>query len=149
MEQDEAAIRRVIEGVIAGWNRGSGSEFASGFATDADYVIVDGGYINGRETIAIGHQHLFDHVYKGSHNEATVEAIRFLQPNVATCRARMHLQFSPAPGVNEVANARALFVLSKTDAVWEIVTFQNTAIVPRGGDFAGAHEAAGTKHSAA
>ena len=36
------------------------------FAEDADYVIINGMRIKGREAIDSGHQQIFDTIYKGS-----------------------------------------------------------------------------------
>ncbi len=59
---DELAIHQAIAAVEAGWNAGDGRRFAAPFAEDADYVIVDGRYINGQQVIAQGHQGLFDSI---------------------------------------------------------------------------------------
>ena len=129
---DEAAIRAVVQSVENAWNAGDGDAFAAPFAEDADYVIVDGRYVKGRETIAAGHRRLFDTVYKGSNNTFTIEGIRFVRPDVALARVRAHLKLPPGyPGPQE-AQARSTWVLAREDGQWQVVSFQNTPVVERG-----------------
>lgn len=49
--QDEAAIRAAVKSVEDAWNAHDGKAFAAPFAPDADYVVVNGTYIKGREVI--------------------------------------------------------------------------------------------------
>jgi uncharacterized protein (TIGR02246 family) len=119
----------------AGWNAGDGDAFAAPFATDADYVIVDGAHITGRAVIAAGHRHLFATVYRDSRNQGTVEAIRFLRPDVALLRVRWHLRFT-TPGGPQEAESRCQVVATREAAGWQLAVFQNTPVVIRGGDFA-------------
>ena len=98
---DEAAIRALVGQLEAGWNAGDGDAFAAPFAADADYVVVDGAYIRGRPVIAAGHRHLLSTVYRGSENRGTVEAIRFLHPDVAVARVRWRLRFDDGAGPQE------------------------------------------------
>lgn len=122
---DEAAIRALVQSVQDAWNTGSGEGFAAPFAEDADYVIVDGRYIQGRAVIAAGHQHLFEGVYQGSHNTFTVESIRFLRPDVALARVLAHLQ----AGIGE-GEARNTWVLTKEGGTWQVAAFHNTPVAP-------------------
>src|SRR5450759_5517918 len=80
---DEKALSVLFQQMMDGWNQGDGQVFAAPFTEDADYVIIDGMHIKGRETIAFGHQHIFDTVYKGSKMEGQVKDIRFLSPDIA------------------------------------------------------------------
>ena len=54
-KSDEAAIRKVVQQVQDGWNAKSGEAFAAPFAADADYVVVNGMKIKGRDLIEKGH----------------------------------------------------------------------------------------------
>jgi uncharacterized protein (TIGR02246 family) len=122
---DEAVIRAIVQSVEDAWNTGSGDGFAAPFAEDADYIIVDGRYIQGRAVIAAGHQGLFESVYRGSHNTFTVESIRFLRPDVALARVVAHLK----AGIGE-GEARNTWVLTKEGGTWQVVSFQNTPVAP-------------------
>ena len=80
---DEAAIRENVRQMEAGWNAKSGAQFAKPFAEDADYVVINGSYIKGREVIAEGHQRIFDTFYKESVLSLSVKQVRMLRPDVA------------------------------------------------------------------
>jgi uncharacterized protein (TIGR02246 family) len=114
----------------AGWNAGDGDAFAAPFAADADYVVVDGAYISGRSVIAAGHRHILATVYRGSANCGTVEAIRFLRPDVAVARVRWRLRFDDGSGPQE-AESRCQVVATREPGGWGLAVFQNTPVVAR------------------
>ena len=122
------AIREVVAAVEAGWNAGDGSRFAAPFAEDADYVIVDGRYINGRQTIAQGHQQIFDTVYRDTHNVATVQGIRFHGTDVAIVHVGWQLTFRQDQAVHK---SMCTMMMAKSSDAWSIIAFQNTPVVSR------------------
>jgi uncharacterized protein (TIGR02246 family) len=125
---DELAIREVIAAVESGWNAGDGDRFAASFAEDADYVIVDGRYIKGRQVIAQGHQGLFDSIYRDSHNVATVRGIRFISDDVAVAHVEWRLTFQQDEAVRK-GQAITTMVMLRTNGMWRITAFQNTPVV--------------------
>jgi uncharacterized protein (TIGR02246 family) len=125
---EELAIREVVAAVEAGWNAGDGSRFAAPFAEDADYVIVDGRYINGRQTIAQGHQQIFDTVYRDTHNVATVQGIRFHGTDVAIVHVGWQLTFRQDQAVHK---SMSTLMMAKSSDAWSIIAFQNTPVVSR------------------
>lgn len=124
---DKAAIHAVIKAVEAGWNAGSGDAFAAPFAEDADYVVVDGQYAKGRAMIAAGHRYIFDTVYHGSHNQATIRSVRWLREDVAVAHVQWQLHFGQGDTAQE-AGATNTMVLTKDDGAWRIAAFHNTPI---------------------
>ena len=124
----EAAIRGLVDHVEEGWNRGDGAAFAAPFADDADYVVIDGRHVKSRQAIADGHQQIFDTIYKGSHNTATVRSIRFLREDVAIAHITWHLVV-PQGGTIREGRAFNTMVLARDDDRWRISAFQNTPIV--------------------
>ncbi|MDQ2986603.1 MAG: SgcJ/EcaC family oxidoreductase [Armatimonadota bacterium] len=80
---DEAPIRSIAKTLEDGWNAGDSAKFASPFASDADYVIVNGQHIRTRAVTDFGHKQIFGTIYKGSKNGSTVKQIRFLRAEVA------------------------------------------------------------------
>jgi uncharacterized protein (TIGR02246 family) len=50
----------------------SGEAFAAPFAADADYVVVNGMKLKGRDLIEKGHMSIFLTIYKDSHNVVCV-----------------------------------------------------------------------------
>jgi uncharacterized protein (TIGR02246 family) len=127
---DEAAIRRVVQNVQDGWNAHDGKAFASSFATDADYVVVNGMRAKGREEIEKGHTAIFSTVYKDSKNVATVQSIRFLRPDVAVVHVEWNLEFRMG-GEMKKGHAMSTMVMTKDGGKWGIAAFQNTPIQPQ------------------
>jgi uncharacterized protein (TIGR02246 family) len=126
---DEAAIRANVRQMEDGWNAKSGERFAKPFAADADYVIINGGYIKGREEIAKGHQQIFDTIYRESTLGLSVKQVRMLRPDVAV----VHVTGSnrtTRDGETRVGEAFMTLVLPKEGGDWKIAAFQNTPIAP-------------------
>ena len=126
---DEAAIRRVVQKVEDGWNAHDGKAFAAPFATNADYVIVNGMKIAGRETIEKGHAQIFSTIYKDSNNKATIKSVRFLRPDVAVAHVEWNLEFRVG-GETKKAHAMNSMILTKEGGEWSIAAFHNTPIQP-------------------
>jgi uncharacterized protein (TIGR02246 family) len=130
-KSDEAAIRKVVQQVQDGWNAKSGEAFAAPFAADADYVVVNGLKLKGRDLIAKGHMSIFLTIYKDSHNVATVQSIRFLRPDVAVVHVEWNLEFR-LNEKTEKGHAINTMVMTKDGGKWRIAAFQNTSIQPPG-----------------
>ena len=126
---DEAALRQVVQQVQDGWNAHDGKAFASPFASDADYVVVNGMKVKGREAIEKGHTAIFSSIYKDSHNVATVKGIRFLRPDVAVVHVEWNLEVSKG---GEKAQAINTMVMTKEGGKWSIAAFHNTPIRAEG-----------------
>lgn len=127
--KDEAAIRQIVQQIQDGWNAHDGKAFAAPFAADADYVVVSGMKIKGREVIEKGHVSIFTTIYKESHNVATIKGIRFLRPDVAVVHVEWNLEVRPG---GEKARAMNSMVLTKDGGKWSIVAFHNTPIQSEG-----------------
>ena len=126
---DEAAMRESVKQMETGWNTKSGALFAKPFAEDADYVIINGVHIKGREAIQTGHQRIFDTIYKDTNISLTVKQIRFLRPDVAVVHVTGHRDAT----ANELKQDVILtLVMTKDQHGWSIAAFQNTAVAPRG-----------------
>jgi len=128
---DEAAIRHVVQQVQNGWNAHDGKAFAAPFASDADYVVVDGMHIKGREAIEKGHTAIFTTIYKDSHNVGTVKSVRFLRPDVAVVHTEWNLEFRIG-GETKKGHAMNTMVMTKEGSKWGIAAFQNTPVQEQG-----------------
>lgn len=126
---DEAAIRRVVKQVEDAWNAHDGKAFAAPFAMDADYVVVNGMRVKGREEIEKGHTGIFTTIYKDSRNAATIKSVRYLRPDVAVAHVEWNLEFK-MNGETKKAHAMNTMVLTKEGGQWSIAAFQNTPIQP-------------------
>jgi uncharacterized protein (TIGR02246 family) len=130
--QDEAAARAVVRSLEDGWNAHDGKAFAAPFAADADYVVVNGSYLKGRDAIEQGHTQIFATFYRESRNAATVRGVRFLRPDVAVAHVEWNLEFK-AGGETRKARAMNTIVLTKEAGKWSIAAFHNTPVQPQGG----------------
>jgi uncharacterized protein (TIGR02246 family) len=128
---DEAAVRRIVRQVQDAWNAHDGKAFAAPFATDADYVVVNGMYAKGRDEIERGHTGIFTTIYKDSRNVATIKSVRFLRPDVAVAHVEWNLEFK-MNGETQKGHAINTMVMTKDGGKWNIAAFQNTPIQPPG-----------------
>ncbi len=126
---DEAAVRAIAKQVQDGWNAHDGKAFAAPFAPDADYVVVNGMYTKGRESIEKGHIGIFTSIYKDSRNIGTVKSVRFLRPDVAVVHVEWALEFTIG-GKQQKANALNTMIMTKDNGKWSIAAFHNTPIQP-------------------
>jgi uncharacterized protein (TIGR02246 family) len=127
---DEAAIRQIVKQVEDAWNAHDGKAFAAPFAADADYVVVNGMFIKGKEAIEQGHIGIFTTIYKDSRNVATVKGVRFLRPDVAVAHVEWNLEFKVG-GETKKAQGINTMVMTKEGGKWSIAAFQNTPIEPQ------------------
>jgi uncharacterized protein (TIGR02246 family) len=119
----DAAIRENVRQMEAGWNAKSGALFAKPFAEDADYVVINGMHIQGREAIEKGHQQIFDTFHKNTTLNLSVKQTRYLRADVVI----VHVNGSAKSPQGE-GEAVITLVMSKAKDGWEIVAFQNTPV---------------------
>lgn len=124
---DERAVRESVRQVEAGWNTKSGAAFAKPFAEDADYVVINGMQLKGREAIGKGHQQIFDTIYKDSSLALTLKQVRLLRPDVAVAHVSAHLKARLGEQTQE-HDAIITLVLTKDKGEWHIAAFQNTGV---------------------
>ena len=126
-DADEAAIRENVRQMEAGWNAKSGAQFARPFAADADYVVINGMYIKGREAIERGHQQIFDTFYRESTLSLSVKQVRVLRPGVAVVHVT-GTNKTPRGAESDVVEAIMTLLMTKESGAWKIVAFQNTEV---------------------
>lgn len=124
---DETAIKQLVQQLQDGWNAHDGKAFAAAFAADADYVVVNGTKVKGREEIEKGHAGIFATIYKDSHNVGSVKSIRFLRSDVAIVHVEWNLEHSIGGGRSK-ARAMNSLVVTKDNGKWSIAAFHNTPI---------------------
>jgi uncharacterized protein (TIGR02246 family) len=127
--KDEIAVREIVKQVEDGWNARDGKAFAAPFAADADYVVVNGMNVKGREAIEKGHIGIFTTIYKDSRNAATIKSVRFLRPDVAVVHVEWNLEFRVG-GETQKGHAMNTMIMTKDGGKWSIDAFQNTPIQP-------------------
>lgn len=139
--EDERAIRQIVARCEAAWNAGDARSWAACMAEDVNLTSVLGDRYFGREILESGHRYVFDTIYKGSHITFTVEAVRFVRPDVALVHLHQRLMSRlPADAVASIARqrlmteemhetqARSSLLMVKEQGAWQILSFQNTNI---------------------
>lgn len=122
----EAALYELFQQMLDGWNQGDGQAYAAPFTEDADYVIVDGKHVKGREVIASGHQYIFNTIFKGSKMKGQVKDIRFLSADIALMHAEGVLQLPGQVGMaSEQASTMTIVAIRQIDR-WGFTAFHNT-----------------------
>ena len=119
---DQANILEKLRQMKDGWKTRDAKLFARPFAIDADYVVVNGMHLKGRQAIEEGHQVLFTRIPKEDPRESESVrdevTIRYLRPDVALVHTI---------GFGTVHNIATL-ILTKDAQEWEIAALQRTAI---------------------
>ena len=126
---DDAAVRALVDKLLAAWGRGDGRAYGDLFTDDADYVAFDGSRTVGRAAIAASHQALFDTWLKGTRLVGQVEGVRFLAPDVALVHAT---GATLMPGKDRpVRPSIQTLVAVRRDGDWRFAAFHNTRVVHR------------------
>jgi len=129
-DDDERALRALIRHLEVSWNRNDGSDYASVFTEDCDYIAFDGTWLKGRNSNAEHHQRLFDTVLRGSRLKFENVNIRSLSPTAALLHGDGSVLM---PWHSEIANKRRslqTYVCVKEDNSWKIAAFQNVRVRP-------------------
>ena len=82
--EDEAAIRQVVAGFSSGWNNHDAHEMCASLVDDVQWVSWRGEVSHSRKQVEDDHAMLFAGLYKNSHRNDNVKAIRFLAPDLAS-----------------------------------------------------------------
>jgi uncharacterized protein (TIGR02246 family) len=112
--EDEAAIRRYIEGVNEAFNRGDAKAIAATYAPDADYIDSLGRVSKGRADIEQTFQGFLTGLYQGAKLEGGIENIRFLTPTMAL----IDITGEATPQQGPSRRLRGVHVLVKQDGRW-------------------------------
>lgn len=119
----EQAVRRVVADFAEAINRGDTKSFAALFTEDADFVVIAGKSLKGRNEIATYHAGLFTGDFQDSHLGVTSVSVRFLRPDVAVARAATRRTEN---GGKAMRTSFPMFVLTKQGEPWLIAAVQNT-----------------------
>jgi uncharacterized protein (TIGR02246 family) len=124
LQNDEQAVRGLVDAFVQGWNAGDGEACARPFAANADFTTVMGQRARGRQLIARGHAEILATVFRGTHMTGTVNDITFLRPDVAS--ADVTFRIDPMPGKPWIPPyASCGIVATKENGEWSIAVFRN------------------------
>lgn len=144
--EDDRALRQLVARCEAAWNAGDARAWAQNTAEDVYLTSILGDRYHGRELLESVHRHILDTIYKDSKITLTIEAIRFVRPDVALVHLHQRLmsRLPPAAAASVARQrlmtddmhetlARASLLVVKDAGTWQILSFQNTAIAsPKG-----------------
>ena len=104
--------------------------FGAPFADDADFVDIRGDPPPGPRRDHLGHQAIFDTIYRGSTVAYRLDTARVAAPGVvvAIASATLDAPTGPLRGVN---HARFTLVLTDADGRWAVSSFHNTLVAPQ------------------
>jgi len=122
---DQAAVFRLYEDLIAGWNTRNGQTMAAPFADDAVVIGFDGSEQSGRDAIAAEMERIFaDH--ETAPYVAKVKSLRLLTRDAALLRAVVGMLPRGRSELEPARNAHQTLLAVKQGSDWRIVLFQNT-----------------------
>ncbi len=124
---DETATKQIVQSMQEGWNTKNGNLFASRFADDCDYVVVNGMYLKSKNTVAMGHQNIFNTFYRETSLELQLKDARYLTDDIVVAHVTAR-RFGNVNGVYEDVKAIITLTLQKKNGEWNIAAFQNTEI---------------------
>jgi uncharacterized protein (TIGR02246 family) len=128
---DEAAIRRLIDDLVAAWNRGDAEAFGARYRDDGTFTNVFGAFHFGREEFLRRHAEVFRGFLKETTIAMSVRKLRFVRPDVAVLDADMaYAGFQTLPaGVQAMpdglVHSSLLMVLVKDAGDWWIAAYHN------------------------
>jgi uncharacterized protein (TIGR02246 family) len=121
---------RVLKQLEDAWNKGDGEAFAAPFAEDAEFVNIRGEHHHGRTPIAMGHQAIFDSIYKDSVNRYEAVAVKQLADDVLYVLGRATLNAPTGPLAGEHNSQFSLLLSRPSGSDWQVVVFHNTLVAP-------------------
>jgi uncharacterized protein (TIGR02246 family) len=116
-KSEEQAVRRVLADFAQGINRGDAKAFAALFTEHANFVVITGNYLKGRNEIVTYHAGLFSGDFQASHLDVTSVAVRFLRPDIAIARISTK---GTENGGKQMRTSFPMFVLTKQGESWLI-----------------------------
>ena len=134
---DEAAIREILAGQAASWNRHDAAAWSAGFDDDAEFITLTGHLLHGKRDIETTHAVIFATTCRASHVTVSIRRTEFLGPQVALVDADFSVRDYDAlpPGIapsdsDGTIRTRMRYVLQRRGRAWLIVAAQDTAIAP-------------------
>ena len=124
-DPNQAAIRKLIDIFVEGWNAGSGYRLSSVFTETADFTAITGLHGRGRRIIAQAHDEILATIYRGTTLTSEIELIDFFAPDVALVNAKFFLRRDGQnffPGVNHTSCG---IIAVRRNGAWQLAAFRN------------------------
>jgi uncharacterized protein (TIGR02246 family) len=129
---DDQAIKAVVRGYEACWNRHDMAALSELFADDAHWVNIVGMYWSGKAAVVRAHEGLHSTFFRTTEQALIDVTVRAIAPGVAIAVAHLKMgPFTPPDGVHRpAAGNRLSFTLTKQSGGWRIAHGHNTVIDP-------------------
>ena len=126
-EDDQKAIRGLMDHFMDAWNRHDAYAFAMVFAEDADFTNVRGVGATGRSKIEEFHAPMFATIFRNSQQTYTDVKVRFVRTDVATVDVSWEMTGVLDAQGSAIPNRRGLlnFVMTKNADHWYIIVMHN------------------------
>jgi uncharacterized protein (TIGR02246 family) len=122
--QKEQAVRKVLSSFVDIWNRNEvRTSFGKLFTSDADFVVISGTYLKGRDAIVAHHVEIREGYYKDSHLVWNPVRVKFIRPDVAVAEVATEISYG-----QEKRNTFATVVLVEENSQWLIASMENTMV---------------------
>jgi uncharacterized protein (TIGR02246 family) len=127
VQDDWAAIVKLVRSLRKAWNTGDSTAFASHFAEDGDLVNIHGMRISGRAAIASIYDLLFRSVFRRSRVESELSGSRKLCDDaiLVHMRVEVHIPLGPMAGIHDCVCSA---VLQRTGDQWRVASLHNTLV---------------------
>jgi uncharacterized protein (TIGR02246 family) len=114
------------------WNRHDMDEFASLFASDANFVNVVGVWWKNRSEIEAAHRATHETIFRNSRLEGDVSSVVDLAPGLSSVHYTWTLTGASTPGGSPAEDRKGILLLIAQEGPsgWRIKVAQNTDIVP-------------------
>jgi uncharacterized protein (TIGR02246 family) len=124
-ETHASVAANLVQQLEDAWNAADGDLFGSVFTDDAEFVNIRGELHRTRQAIAIGHQQIFNTIYKGSTLQYEVVDSRPIADGVSVAHiaSTLVVPTGPLAGTN---HALATIVIVESNGAWQIAAFHNT-----------------------
>ena len=127
-EQEIAAVKAVLDDLVAAWGRNDAEAYGALFTEDASYVSFVGTVYRGRRDIVESHRALFAKLLKGTKLADEVVDIRFHGPDAAVVNGRGDTYKGKRP--HRLSKVQTYTLIRGTDGQWRVAAFQNTQRKP-------------------
>lgn len=121
----------LVTGFMEAWNRHDMAAFAALFSPDAEFVNVVGMWWRNRAQIEAAHRHSHETFFRASTLTGTLDALRYLRPDVAQMHVTWELsgQLEPDGRVGRPRRGILLLIAVNENHRWLIKAAQNTDIL--------------------
>jgi uncharacterized protein (TIGR02246 family) len=145
-QADEQAIKSVVTDFARSWNLPGMPGFGELFTEDADFVVVTGRWLKGRDEIVSYHRDLLADFYKGSEMFVDAITLRFLRAeshgssglqkmSIAVVHTAWGVKYTK-DGEEQKRMALGVFMFTKKRGKWKIAAVHNTLTGGPGWSFA-------------